>query len=173
MLFRSRRRSTAAHELGHLVIGDEYSTDMGVHSARDERERAVDAFAAEFLLPAEAVREAGGQKTAEEMRGALVRLAALFRTSWSMVLRQAEQAGVIEQRQRLASRAPTKAELMDAAGWAPEPDLEGLHVPPSVAKAVMKAWRQDLITPSRAMELTRGQIPAVDLVNAADDCEAP
>lgn len=34
-----RRRSTAAHELGHLVIGDEYSTDFGGHSSRDEREQ--------------------------------------------------------------------------------------------------------------------------------------
>ena len=42
-----RRRATAAHELGHLVIGDEYSNDLGVHASRADREAVLDAFAAE------------------------------------------------------------------------------------------------------------------------------
>ncbi|MEU7616087.1 ImmA/IrrE family metallo-endopeptidase [Micromonospora rifamycinica] len=33
-----RRRATAAHELGHLIIGDEYSTDLGVSTSRAARE---------------------------------------------------------------------------------------------------------------------------------------
>jgi len=168
-----RRRSTAAHELGHLVIGDEYSTDLGVHSSREERERTVDAFAAEFLLPTAAVLEIAGSSSMENARTALVRLAAVYRTSWSMVLRQAEQAKVIDQRHRFASRVPTRAELMDAAGWIPEPDLEHVRVPPSVATAVMEAWRRGLITPRRASELTRGQIGADDLVSVVDDGDVP
>lgn len=168
-----RRRSTAAHELGHLVIGDEYSADLGVHSSREDRERVVDAFAAEFLLPAEAVRKAGPFPSGENVRPALVRLAAAYRVSWSLVLRQAELAKVIDGRQRLASNAPTRAELMDAAGWAPEPDLEGHHVSPSVAAAAMEAWRRGLITPARASEITRGQIDAQDLLIAAGDGGAP
>lgn len=168
-----RRRSTAAHELGHLVIGDEYSTDLAVHSSREDRERAVDAFAAELLLPSAAVSHAVAASSLEGTRTALVRLAAVYRTSWSLVLRQAERAGVIDQRQSLASRVPTRAELMDAAGWVPEPDLEQLRVPPSVAAAVMKAWRGGLITPARAEELSRGQISADDLAFASDVGEKP
>jgi transcriptional regulator with XRE-family HTH domain/Zn-dependent peptidase ImmA (M78 family) len=168
-----RRRSTAAHELGHLVIGDEYSADLGVHTSREDRERAVDAFAAELLLPAAALREAVPVSALEDTRTALVRLAAVYRTSWSLVLRQAEQTRVIDQRQLFASRVPTRAELMDAAGWAPEPDLEQLRVSPSVAAAVMNAWRQGLITPRRAEELTRGQISADDLLFADDTSGKP
>jgi transcriptional regulator with XRE-family HTH domain len=168
-----RRRSTAAHELGHLVIGDEYSTDLGVHSSREDRERAVDAFAAEFLLPAAAVRRAGSFSSTESARTALVHLAAIYRASWSLVLRQAELAEVIDRRQPFASRLPTRAELMDAAGWAPEPDLERIRVSPSVAVAAMEAWRRGLITPGRASELTRGQISADDLIAAIDDGETP
>ena len=167
-----RRRFTAAHELGHLIIGDEYSADLGVHSSRDDRERAVDAFAAELLLPAEVVREVGGASSAEDVRVALVELAARYRASWSMVLRQAEQVKVIDQRHRFASRVPTRAELLDAAGWAPQGDLDAVRVPPSVATAVMKAWRLGFITPDRAAEITRGQITADDLVAAADADEA-
>ncbi len=36
-----RRRATAAHELGHLVIGDEYSADLGVNASRTERRRRI------------------------------------------------------------------------------------------------------------------------------------
>jgi transcriptional regulator with XRE-family HTH domain/Zn-dependent peptidase ImmA (M78 family) len=168
-----RRRSTAAHELGHLVIGDEYSADLGVHSSREDRERVVDAFAAEFLLPAAAVRRAGPYSSAGEARSGLVRLAAVYRVSWSLVLRQAELAEVIDGRQRFASCVPTRAELMDAAGWAPEPDLEGLRVSPSVAAATMEAWRRGLITPGRASEFTRGQISSEDLLIAVDGGGTP
>lgn len=168
-----RRRSTAAHELGHLVIGDEYSTDLGAHASRADRERAVDAFAAELLLPLDALRRAGPFPSTESIRTALVRLAAIYRASWSLVLRQAELAKIIDRRQAFMSHVPTRAELMDAAGWAPEPDLEALRVSPSVAAAAMEAWRRGLITPARAAEITRGQISADDLVRAADDGEAP
>jgi transcriptional regulator with XRE-family HTH domain/Zn-dependent peptidase ImmA (M78 family) len=168
-----KRRSTAAHELGHLVIGDEYSTDFGVHSSRDEREQAVDAFAAEFLLPTAAVLLTWRPSSPKDVRTELVRLAAQYRTSWTMALRQAEQAKVIDHRSSFASNVPTRAELMDAAGWIPQPDLEGYRVPPSVATAVMSAWRRSQITPNRASELTRGQIRAADLTSSADDTELP
>jgi hypothetical protein len=46
-----RRRATAAHELGHVLLGDEYSSDLGVHASRASREAVIDAFAAELLLP--------------------------------------------------------------------------------------------------------------------------
>lgn len=170
-----RRRSTAAHELGHLVIGDEYSADFGVHSSRDEREQAVDAFAAEFLLPTASIQEGWrpASTSLRDIRSELVRLAAQYRVSWTMALRQAEHARVIDNRSPFTANKPTRAELKDATGWAPEPDLEGYRVPPSVATAVMAAWRKELITPSRAEGLTRGQILASELTSAADECEKP
>lgn len=169
-----RRRSTAAHELGHLIIGDEYSTDLGVHSSRDERERAVDAFAAELLVPAETVQQAvSGSKTLDDIRNSLVQVAAVYRASWSLVLRQAVHAGAVDQRQRLASRAPTRAELMDAVGWTPAPDLHDVRVPPSVASAVMAGVRRGLITPQRATEISRGQISASDVAGLSSDEQAP
>ena len=169
-----RRRSTAAHELGHLIIGDEYSTDLGVHSSRDERERAVDAFAAELLVPAEKIREAvSGSTSLDDIRTSLVQVAAVYRASWSMVLRQAVHADAVDDRQRLSSRAPTRAELMDAVGWTPAPDLHDVRVPPSVASAVMAGVRQGRITPHRATEISRGQISASDLGGLNGDEQAP
>jgi len=88
-----RRRATAAHELGHLVLGDEYSSDLGVHASRAGREAVIDAFAAELLLPSGVVAAASHAFG----RDTLVRLAATYRTSWSLAVRQAVRADVFDQ----------------------------------------------------------------------------
>ena len=158
-----RRRATAAHELGHLVLGDEYSSDLGVHASRAEREALIDAFAAELLLPTGVVAAGPGNDT--RSREWLIRLAADYRTSWSLALRQAEHAGVLatRDRQRWSQSRPTRAEFLEAVGWAPQPDLESIRVPPRYAHAVMQAWRDSLVTSARAVELMHGQIELADL----------
>ncbi|MER7441277.1 helix-turn-helix domain-containing protein [Micromonospora avicenniae] len=158
-----RRRATAAHELGHLIIGDEYSTDLGVSASRADREAAIDAFAAELLLPAQSIAAATADEPAS--RDQIVAYAARYRTSWLLALRQAEQAGVIDAATRKAwSQArPTHAEFMEALGWVPQPDLGSVRVPPSYAHAVMEAWRTNRITRTRAIELMHGQIADADL----------
>jgi hypothetical protein len=157
-----RRRSTAAHELGHLILGDEYSSDLSVHASRDEREAAIAAFASELLLPVEAlVADTSGLASRET----LIAFAARYRTSWSLALKQAERAGLIDaaQRRRLDQSKPTHVEFRDSIGWAPEPDLAKVRVPPTFAHAVVTAWRDDLITTTRAIELMHGQIRTEDL----------
>ncbi|MDF5754456.1 XRE family transcriptional regulator [Spongiactinospora sp. TRM90649] len=159
-----RRRATAAHELGHMVIGDEYSADLGLHASRSEREAVIDAFAAELLLPTDAVTQRFAAGNASE-RENLVVLAAEYRTSWSLAVRQAMVAGVIgkESATSMRKRNPTYAELMEAVGWAPQPDLESVRVPPSFAHAVMNSLSGRRITTARAVELMRKQIKESDL----------
>ena len=162
-----RRRATAAHELGHLVLGDEYSSDLGVASSRADREDAVDAFAAELLLPTDVVAKAAVDGNAREV---LTRLAASYRTSWSLAVRQACRARMVEPAQaaKLRSVAPTRAELREALGWAPQADLETVQVPPTYAHAVMEAWKDDFVTSQRAVELMHGQITIDDLPSKPD-----
>jgi transcriptional regulator with XRE-family HTH domain len=159
-----RRRATAAHELGHLVIGDEYSSDLGVHASRADREALLDAFAAELLLPSRVLTEERGASEAIT-REQLIGLAARYRTSWSLATRQAAQAGVLsaEARRDWGRSSPTRSEFMEAVGWAPQPDLEAIRVPPRYAHAVMEAWRKGALTATRAVELMHGQITAADL----------
>ena len=159
-----RRRATAAHELGHLVIGDEYSSDLGVHASRGAREALLDAFAAELLLPSRVLTEERGSIEAIS-RDQLISLAARYRTSWSLAIRQATQAGVLsgQARRDWARCSPTRSEFMEAVGWAPQPDLEAVRVPPHYAHAVIAAWRKGAITATRAVELMHGQITAADL----------
>jgi transcriptional regulator with XRE-family HTH domain/Zn-dependent peptidase ImmA (M78 family) len=161
-----RRRATAAHELGHLVVGDEYSNDLGVHASRAEREEVIDAFAAELLLPSQVLTSTG---TGGISRSQLVGLAARYRVSWSLALRQAAHAGVLDSdsQRAMARIRPTRSEFLDALGWAPQPDLASIRVPPHYAHAVMEALQRSAITPSRAVELMRGQVSLADL--PADD----
>jgi len=159
-----RRRATAAHELGHLVIGDEYSSDLGVHASRGAREALLDAFAAELLLPSRILTEERGSTEAIS-RDQLISLAARYRTSWSLALRQAAHAEVLsgQARRDWGRSSPTHSEFMEAVGWAPQPDLEAIRVPPLFAHAVMEAWKKGAIASTRAVELMHGQITAADL----------
>jgi Zn-dependent peptidase ImmA (M78 family) len=158
-----RRRATAAHELGHLVIGDEYSSDLGVHASRGEREALLDAFAAELLLPSQVLAHEGASECMT--RDELIGFAARYRTSWSLALRQAAQAEVLsgQARRDWGRSSPTRSEFLEAVGWAPQPDLEAVRVPPHFAQAVMEAWRDGALTAKRATELMHGQITEADL----------
>jgi Zn-dependent peptidase ImmA (M78 family) len=167
-----RRRATAAHEFGHLVVGDEYSNDLGVYASRADREEVIDAFAAELLLPSQVLTSIGVGASGIS-RSQLVRAAARYRVSWSLALRQAAHAGVLDldSQRAMARIRPTRSEFLDALGWAPQPDLESIRVPPNYAHAVMEALQWGAITPSRAVELMRGQISLADLPpdDEADD----
>lgn len=163
-----RRRATAAHELGHQVLGDEYSADLGVAASRDDRECVIDVFAAELLLPTAAV-EAAWPAQAEEAdgRSAAVRLAATYRVSWSLLLRQLHRCGVLQPgwRARWSAKPPTRAELLDASGWDQEPqeDLPRGQVPPRYASGVFDAYRAGKFTSARAVELLHGWVSEDDL----------
>ncbi|WP_328848559.1 XRE family transcriptional regulator [Micromonospora zamorensis] len=158
-----RRRATAAHELGHLIIGDEYSADVGVSASRAEREAVIDAFAAELLLPVQAIAGAGAQSSVS--RDQIVSYAARYRTSWLLALRQAEQAGIIDPatRKSWSQLRPTHVEFMEALGWTPQPDLASVRVSPAYAQAVMQALRSKRITRARALEMMHGHIVEADL----------
>ncbi|GAB2969840.1 helix-turn-helix domain-containing protein [Saccharothrix stipae] len=171
-----RRRATAAHELGHLVLGDEHSSDLGVSASRADREVVIDAYAAELLLPSEAVSEAvSAAPPSGELRDVLIGLAARHRTSWSLVVRQAAHVGALDQESvsRWIPANPTRAELLEAVGWVPQPDLEAVRVPPRYADAVMRAWRNGVVTVTRAVELMHGQIKSDDLPRREEADLAP
>lgn len=160
-----RRRSTAAHELGHMVLGDEYSNDLGVHASREDRERVIEAFAAELLLPNSALREVLVASEGESRRHALVTLAARYRVSWSLAVSQLRQHGSLDSGElhRLRVCVPTDVEFREALGWKPQPDLASVRVPPGISSAVVAAVREHAITPRRGVEMLRGQITLQDL----------
>lgn len=93
-----RCRFTLAHELGHLRCGhdhdlpiDTFKTFSG--SQADSREVQANAFAAEFLLPADAVR---GRATEKPTLEDVVRLAADYGTSTIATLFRLNTLGLVE-----------------------------------------------------------------------------
>ncbi|WP_216631054.1 helix-turn-helix domain-containing protein [Nocardiopsis coralli] len=159
-----RRRSTAAHELGHMVLGDEYSTDLGVHASREERERLIEVFAAEFLLPGEALHPVGDEPTEDHRRQALIRVSATYRVSWGLAVAQLKRHADVgpEEIRRLRTRVPTDVDFRDALGWKPQPDLDRIRVPSGFAGAVVAAEREGRITPARAVQMMRDQVTLAD-----------
>ena len=84
-----RRRLTLAHELGHYLFGDEYSTDWRVAEApAAQREGRIDRFARAVLLPAGVLKNRwrGGDDT----RVDAVRLASEYRVDMSTLVRRLE-----------------------------------------------------------------------------------
>lgn len=78
-----RRRATAAHELGHHVAGDAYASGGSASTPQGEREKWIEAFAAELLLP----RDVAAAELAGGSRQELIRLAVEYRVSWSLAIR--------------------------------------------------------------------------------------
>jgi Zn-dependent peptidase ImmA (M78 family) len=112
-----RRRFTLAHEFGHRRLGHASVIDRPADLTDlqvDPAEVAANYFAAEFLVPAEAVRRwARGRRIGLDE---IVRLAAGYGVSAKMARIRLETAGVLRDR-ALAAR-------LDA-----EIDEEGLHLP--------------------------------------------
>lgn len=159
-----RRRLNAAHELGHHLMQDEYHTDVGVAASRDDRERLIDAFAGELLMPLDdlAKRAAGGGKDVREL---LIEVAADYRVSWTVAVdgaRLVELVG-LEQAQRLRAKTPVRGDFLAVLGREPTPDLPPGDHGPMWKQAVLRAHREALVTGDRAIELLGNRIDVADL----------
>ena len=147
-----RRRLTAAHEIGHYVFADEYSTHWNVldHSA-PRTEGLIDRFARALLLPSDAL--AGRWRGGEETRTDAVLIGHDFRVDMSTLaqrlndLELAPLAGVGAVR---ATRT-RKADIVEHNLFVPT-DLDPPVLPTPYVKAVLKAYRSEGISTARALE---------------------
>lgn len=168
-----RRRWTAAHELGHHLLQDEYHSDAGVAASRDEREQTIDRFAEEFLLPEDDVNATWQVRHGQPMRSVLISLAASYRLSWSAVVSRARHLAMIDssEARRLKANTPVKGDFLAVYGSTPAPDLDIGTTGTEWRRAALSAWSQGAITASRTVELLYGaieedQLPSRDL----EDC---
>jgi transcriptional regulator with XRE-family HTH domain len=164
-----RRRMTAAHELGHFVLQDEYRTDIGVSASRDEREQRIEAFAAEFLLPSEAMTQSWARVDGAERRR-LIQIAVDYRVSWSVAVSAASRLDLLgeEGARRVLGARPTRGELIEVAGSVPREDLRPGETAGVWSQAAIAAWRSGTITDSRVVELVHGAITETDLPEVDD-----
>lgn len=148
-----RRRATVAHELGHHLCGDTYET-ASHYAAPRETERLIDVFAGEFLLPSGAVRS---RLSSDPSREGLVKVAADFRVSWTLLLHACARAQVPVVKD-IAALTPVRQDFLSAVGAEPAPDLVAPGLPRQWVKACAQAVTKGMITPRRASELSLGEI---------------
>ena len=147
-----RRRLTLAHELGHYVFADEYSTDVDIFSAPSWTERLIDRFARAVLLPAPTLAGCwgGGNST----RTDAVRIASEFRVDMSTLARRLDELSLASPEETVAIRA-TRTRRADIVEF----DLVVAHelAPPALpdiyVKAVLNAYRSEEISAARALGL--------------------
>ena len=144
-----RRRATAAHEIGHHVVGDTHEAS-GHYAIPREAEERIDAFAAELLLPQAVVG-----RLHRPSRDELIELAADYRVSWSLLTATAEQAGV-DLKRADAYLNPVDDDFYRVVGARPEEDLRAPGLPRAWIMACARARDERLVTPRRASELTLG-----------------
>lgn len=158
-----RRRYSAAHELGHHVLGDAYETNMS-DSTGGENERLINAFAAYLLLPRGTTTLYWNEHSAQDIWLTAVGLAGRFRASWTAVCNHLLNLSLIshEQRQQLVDSPPVAGDFI-AVGepWAAE--LNARSVPPHYAQQVVHAYQQHKLTAERAVELLHDTITIDEL----------
>lgn len=159
-----RRRFTAAHELGHHVLGDEYQSDVGVAASRDQREALIDAFASELLLPAEEVRTIWADLQGDAWQR-LVVIAAEYRVSWAVAIRTAQAVTAITSGEAasLHARTPQRGDFIAVLGAAPTEDMQPGSTGPCWKSAVVKAYVDAKIAKVRAIEMLHGALTVDEL----------
>ena len=160
-----RRRATAAHELGHHLFGDAYSSDVRVSVDADDRERVIDWFARALLLPTADVRQAWPAGADEDTEWhALVRLAGSYRVSWTLAVQTAREAKLINSATSCSflARRPVRGDFLAQFGTTPNEDLVTGTTGPAWKQAVLTAHSNADITGGRALVLLHGAISSLE-----------
>jgi Zn-dependent peptidase ImmA (M78 family)/transcriptional regulator with XRE-family HTH domain len=163
-----RRRLAAAHELGHYLVADEYTIDWRVFDHNTDIEARLDWFARSLLLPSSGVAAEWSRLSARhELREIAVLLASHFRVDMATLARRLQELGHISADGAAFVRrvTTTQADIVDFGLRIPT-DLVGTTVPTQFQKAVLHAFRNEVISRERALELLRGTF-------ADDDLPAP
>ena len=156
-----RRGLTLAHELGHYVFADEYSTDWNVFTSRSGTESQIDRFARAVLLPAPALAD---RWSGDDTRTDAVRIASEYRVDMSTLARRLDELSLASPEETATVRATrtrradiVELELVVAYELAP-PDLPDTYV-----KAVLDVYRREEISAERALDLLLDTWPEDDL----------
>jgi len=147
----TRRRFTMAHELGHHVLGHQAGLDRNVDESPDPAEASANAFAAEFLMPAELVHAAPRIYDHEEA----AELAAHFMVSGKAMLIRLVSLGRIERdRFEALNRSYDARIYRDAlASDSPDKDAEATtRFPKAYVDRVRDLYRSGEITAEAACE---------------------
>jgi Zn-dependent peptidase ImmA (M78 family)/DNA-binding XRE family transcriptional regulator len=162
-----RRRFTLAHEIGHHIFADEYSTDLSVADVGSETERRINGFAVHLLLPRGSLAQRWRTLTGEPREKA-VRLGVEYRVSWSALCSQLKNLELVNEGEHraLLAHPPTRADYLEL-GMGFVEELHPPFVPPSYARAVLGGYRSGKLGANRTIDLLWGSIAKEDLPELA------
>ena len=146
-----RRRLTLAHELGHFLFADEFSTDWLVaDDPAGKREARLDRFARAVLLPESALRTAWQRDRDTRTRAVLV--ASEYRVDMATLSRRLRELGVAspEEATVVRSTRTRRADIVEHTLLVPQ-DLEPPEFPDAYIRAVLNAYRSEEISAARAI----------------------
>jgi Zn-dependent peptidase ImmA (M78 family)/transcriptional regulator with XRE-family HTH domain len=108
----TRQRYTIAHELGHLLAGDggDIQVDENIMGGKTPAESRANAFAASFLMPAEALRAAHGGRS-EVTQQFVADLLSRYRVSLDALAFRLHNVGILTVSQREDVRRMSSARI--------------------------------------------------------------
>lgn len=164
-----RRRLSLAHELGHLLVADEYTVDWRIDGStnRDLREQLMDRFARSLLLPGTSLEkkwEAWGGNTENGLRAATVRVASHFRVDMSTLARRLRELELINgvQAAQVRTTKTTKADIVEH-DLVNSDELPKKPLPRVYEAAVLRLLVSERISEQRALDLLMGTWEAAEL----------
>lgn len=156
-----RRRLSVAHELGHYLVADPYTTDWRIAAAdTDVIEAQLDRFARTLLLPEEDLRARWADWTHvadETLRDAAVRAGSHYRVDMATLARRLSELGLVDPRQAEAvQRVQTKRADIVEKNLIVHHELEPVALPRPYEQAVLSLYRSEKVTVDRALGLLLG-----------------
>lgn len=159
-----RRRLTLAHELGHYLFGDEYSTDWRVFDTHvDKREVQIDRFARALLLPALVLRNRW--RGDDDVRVDALCLASEYRVDMTTLARRLDELELASPSE-LAQIRDTRTRRSDIVelGLVVADELAPPLLPEPYVKSVLNLYRSEEISSARALGL---------LLDTWEECDLP
>lgn len=162
-----KRRLALAHELGHYLVGDDYTVDWRVAEASRSRglESRLDHFARALLAPAESFRDLWNDLRARNaLRTTAVLAASRFQVDMSTLAKRLDELALADPTECdvVRSISTSRAEIVEY-GLAVPYDLEQVSLPRSYQQAIFGLYRSERISESRTLDLLQGQFEPNDL----------
>ena len=153
-----RRRLTLAHELGHYLFADEFSVDWRVADADqpNRSEAKIDHFARALLLPGDGLTRVWNLHHEQErsLRAASVIIASEYRVDMSTLARRLSELRLVStgEAQQIRGVRTTRADIIDFNLLIAE-ELQAPKLPRPYVEAVLRLYRQEMISSARALDL--------------------
>ena len=163
-----RRRLALAHELGHYLVADPYTTDWRLASSdADVLEARLDRFARALLLPEDDLRSRWAEwlkVESESLRDAAVRAGSHYRVDMATLARRLAEIGLAGsgEAETIRQVRTKKADIVQK-NLVVSDELAPISLPRTYERAVLGLYRSETISQGRALGLLWGTFNADDL----------